>query len=51
MSTENNNKPIEFDYAKMDMASLQKRILAYKKLSENMQKAADNIRKQGGAKA
>ncbi|MBR4343443.1 MAG: hypothetical protein IKP88_12215 [Lachnospiraceae bacterium] len=50
MSTENDRKPIEYDYEKMDMDALQKRIMAYKKLSENMQKAAEAIR-QKGAKA
>ena len=49
MKIVNNEKPIEYDYDHMDITALKKRILAYRKMSETMTKAAEAI-KQKGAK-
>lgn len=50
MKTANNDKHIDYEYDQMDTEALKKRIVAYQKMSEAMQKAAEAIR-QKGAKA
>ena len=50
MKTEKNEKPMDYEYEQMDTEALKKRIVAYQKMSEAMQKAAAVI-KQKGAKA
>ena len=50
MKTTNDEKNMNYDYEHMDTAALKKRILAYRKMSEAMTRAAEAI-KQKGAKA
>ena len=50
MKTANDEKPMDCEYEQMDTEALKKRIFAYRKMSEAMQKAAEVIR-QKGAKA
>ena len=51
MKTEKNEKPMDYEYEQLDTDALKKRILAYRKMSEAMQRAAEAIRSKGGAKA
>ncbi len=51
MKTTNNDKPMDYDIEQMDTEALKKRILAYRKMSEAMQRAAEAIRSKGGAKS
>ncbi len=51
MKTTNNDKPMDYDIEQLDTDALKKRILAYRKMSEAMQRAAEAIRSKGGAKA
>ena len=53
MKTMNNGNDVnvEFDLEQLDTNALKKRILAYRKMSEAMQRAAEAIRSKGGAKA
>ncbi len=41
----------ELEYEHPDTEALKKRILAYRKMSEAMQRAAEAIRSKGGAKS
>ena len=50
MKTTNDEKNMNYDYEHMDTDALKKRILAYRKMSEAMTRAAEAI-KQKGAKA
>jgi len=42
---------MEYDIEQLDTDALKKRILAYRKMSETMQRAAEAIRSKGGAKS
>ena len=50
MKTTNNDKPMNCEYEQMDIDALKKRILAYSKMSDTLQKATA-VMKQKGAKA
>ena len=50
MKTTNDEKTMNYDYENMDNDALKKRIIAYRKMSEAMTRAAEAI-KQKGAKA
>ena len=51
MKTINNDRPMDYDVEHPDTEALKKRILAYRKMTEAMQRAAETIRSKGGAKA
>ncbi len=50
MKTMNDEKNMNYDYEHMDTEALKKRILAYQKMSDTLQKATE-VMKQKGAKA
>ena len=51
MSTENNNKPIEFDYEQMSIENIKNRMEKYVEEHKKMMKKIEEMRNQGGAKA
>ena len=47
----NNEAPIEYEIIKPDHDAVKQRLEAYRRLAENMQKAADVMSRKGGAKS